>query len=108
MSWGLYLDSVLVCWRWEYVTFPFSVLPNAAVIEPGRSIPVIVVARTSWAFFALSASATTSAPQHFFACFRMLLVDLASPLSKYRLTNRVCPLQFFAMHVKMWQQWLSM
>src|ERR1700722_15667696 len=87
--------------------FPFPFLENAVVIDSGCSNPFTVVARTSCAFFALSASATTSAPQHFLACLHMLLVDFASPLSRNFLTGRVWPLQFFARHLKLWERWLS-
>lgn len=78
--------SLLVCCRWENVTFPFPFLSNAAVISPRSTVPLSMALRTSFTFPALSADATTSLLQHFFACFCMLLVDLASPVSRNLLT----------------------
>src|ERR1700723_3551395 len=99
-----YRDSALVCCRCEYVTFPFPFLANAVVIDCTFRAPLTVMSRTSSAVLALSAAATTSSPQHFLACLRMLLVELASLLSKYLLTARDRCRQCFAAQMNEWQQ----
>src|SRR5438552_19039197 len=100
----MYLDSVLVCCLCKYVTFPFPFLSNVVVIDCGSKAPLMVVLHTSFAFAALSAAVTTSSPQHLFACFRILPVNFASPLSRNLRTPRNLYLHVFAMHWNVWQQ----
>ena len=55
------------------------------------------------------AASTASIPQQIFACWRRLLVELASPLSRNQTTLwLLCPLHLPAAHAKMWQWWPSL
>jgi len=98
-------DSIFVCCRCEYVTFSFPTLSNAAVIEPSfNPTPDFAsTSRAAWTSFVRPAASIASSPQQIFACRRKLLVDVASPVFKYRRTCRPFfpfPLQCFAIHSK--------
>jgi hypothetical protein len=102
------LVSLYVCWRDMKVTFPLPCLSNTAVIVPfssdfAPSRPL----RTSEILLVSSARSTISVPQHCFACFRRLLVDFASVVSRKRRTMRGCgpfPLHWGAAHLNSWQR----
>jgi len=79
---NLALASVLVCCLCKYFTFSLPFHSNAAMINCGFSVPITVVAQSSFAFLVLSVLMTTTSPQHFFACLCMLLVDFSSSFVK--------------------------
>ena len=102
MKGDCYRDSAFVCARCEYVTFPFPVLSNTAVIDPSRSSAPF---RACLAVSMVSASSdlsTISRPQQLMACTRSVLVEALSFVSRKRRTRRgffPFPLQFFALQV---------
>ena len=62
----------------QKITLPFPNFANAAVIEPVFSKPFTTPLLAPFMFLALSTVLTASSPQHDFACFCKLLVDLPS------------------------------
>ena len=78
--------SVLVCCRCEYVTLSFPTLSNAAVIEPSFTRVLASTSRAAQASFVRQAASIASSPQQIFAWRRRLLVEVASPVFKYRRT----------------------
>ena len=79
-----YLDSVVVCSRWENVTFDFPIRSNWAVIEPSQIPDFTNASLAASKSFVASAVSTASSPQHTFACLRRFPVEFASPLSRKR------------------------
>jgi hypothetical protein len=75
-------------------------------MDPSTNLTFPRASRAACRSLVSSAAATTSSPQQPFACFRRLLVDFASPVSRYRRTMRPfpLPLQCFALHSKTWTQ----
>src|SRR6266545_1801962 len=73
--------SVVVCWVWLYVTFPFATCSKASVIDEFVDRIFPKASRAAWTFLVSSTAATASSPQQIFACLQRLPVDLASPVS---------------------------
>ena len=76
----------------EYIHFPFPFLSNAAVIDPFLRISGAILFHTSLSSAALEHAASASFPQQLATCLRMLPVNRASPVSRYR---HIVVLQFF-------------
>ena len=77
-----YRVSVSVWALCEYVTLPFPVLSNTAVIDPSRSSAPLSASLADAIFLASSDFSTISVPQHLIACARRLFVDALSFVSR--------------------------